>query len=107
MEHEIRVELFRNRPRLAAELLEHLGFPVPCFTEARCDSIDFSDIDPTEYRADCVPSETRDNLAFLAARGIEAPDDIREQVMSCTDTAQLEIWIRRSASVTSAKELFE
>ena len=39
MDHEALVTLFRNRPRLAAELLhDALGLGLPAFTEARIES---------------------------------------------------------------------
>jgi len=55
MAHEILVDLFKNRPSLAAELLaEVLGVPLPSYTEARLASIDLTQIQPAEYRADVV-----------------------------------------------------
>jgi hypothetical protein len=53
--HEIWVDLFRNRPSLAAEILiEALGVALPPFTEARLASTDLTEIQPAEYRADIV-----------------------------------------------------
>jgi hypothetical protein len=53
--HEWLVELFRNRPLLAPELLrDALHAELPKFTEARIDSADLTDIQPTQYRADLV-----------------------------------------------------
>ena len=55
MAHEILVDLFKNRPALAAELLaEALGLTLPAYTEARLVSIDLTEIRPAEYRADVV-----------------------------------------------------
>jgi hypothetical protein len=55
MAHEILVELFKSRPRLAAEILaEALGFALPAYTEARLASIDLTQVQPAEYRADLV-----------------------------------------------------
>jgi predicted transposase YdaD len=55
MAHEILVDLFKNRPSLAAELLvEALGIPLPAYTEARITSADLTEIQPAEYRADAV-----------------------------------------------------
>lgn len=40
IEHEAPVDLFCNRPSLAAEILaDVLGIPMPAFTEARLTSI--------------------------------------------------------------------
>ncbi len=55
MAHEILVDLFKNRPSLAAEILvEVLGLSLPPYTEARLASIDLTEIRPAEYRADVV-----------------------------------------------------
>lgn len=53
--HEALLALFRNRPRLAAELIElALKLPLPQFTDATVSSADFTEIKPAEYRADLV-----------------------------------------------------
>ncbi|CAM3971500.1 hypothetical protein NONI108955_02180 [Nocardia ninae] len=53
--HELLIELFRQRPQLAAELLtSRLGTDLPEFDHARLECGDFPDINPTEYRADAV-----------------------------------------------------
>ncbi|MGX1770957.1 hypothetical protein ACWIGW_02500 [Nocardia brasiliensis] len=53
--HERLVDLFRQRPQLAAELLTTvLGTQLPEYDNARLESGDFPDINPTEYRADLV-----------------------------------------------------
>lgn len=55
MAHEILVDLFKNRPSLAAEILaEVLGVSLPSYTEARLASADLTEIQPAEYRADIV-----------------------------------------------------
>jgi hypothetical protein len=55
MAHEILVDLFKNRPSLAAEILvEVLGVSLPTYTEARLASTDLTEIQPAEYRADVV-----------------------------------------------------
>jgi hypothetical protein len=62
MAHEILVDLFRNRPSLAAEILvEVLGFSLPDYTEARIASADLTEIQPAEYRADVVVILLRDD----------------------------------------------
>ncbi len=53
--HEAIVELFRQRPMLAAQLLGNtLSVPLPSFTQARIESAAFADLTPPEYRADLV-----------------------------------------------------
>jgi predicted transposase YdaD len=55
MAHEILVDLFKNRPSLAAEILaEVLGVSLPAYTDARLASADLTEIQPAEYRADVV-----------------------------------------------------
>jgi len=50
--------------------------------------------------------EARIILRVLAARGLEVPADVREQVLSCTDASQLETWADRAATAASVKEVF-
>ncbi|WP_437736415.1 hypothetical protein [Sorangium sp. So ce1335] len=53
--HEALVELFKNRPTLAAEMLhDALGQPVPAFTEARIVSSDLTEVLPSDRRADVI-----------------------------------------------------
>jgi hypothetical protein len=53
--HEVLLQLFRNRPELAPELLrDALHQELPRYTEARIDSADLSEVQPAEYRADLV-----------------------------------------------------
>jgi hypothetical protein len=55
MRHEGLVLLFRNRPELAPELLSGvLGLPLPRWTQARVESAEFTEVMPTQYRADLV-----------------------------------------------------
>jgi hypothetical protein len=62
MAHEILVDLFKNRPSLAAEILvEVLGLSLPDYTEARIASADLTEIQPAEYRADVVVILLRDD----------------------------------------------
>ncbi len=50
--------------------------------------------------------EARVILRVLAARSLEVSDKVREQVLSCTDTGQLETWADRAATATSVEEVF-
>lgn len=55
MPHEAIVDLFNNRPSLGAELLaEALDVPLPSYDEARIVSMDLTETQPAEYRADVV-----------------------------------------------------
>jgi hypothetical protein len=45
-------------------------------------------------------------LRVLAARGLKVPADVREQVLSCTDISQLDIWADRAATAASIEEVF-
>jgi hypothetical protein len=65
--HEVLVELFRDRPALAAELLAGpLGVEVPAFERAGVSSADLTDVTPTEYRADVVITLTAGETTVLA-----------------------------------------
>jgi len=66
--HEALVEMFRWRPSLAAELLAGvLGVDLPVFEHARVESGEFTDLTPTEYRADAVVVLTAAGTPVLAA----------------------------------------
>lgn len=53
--HEALLQLFRNRPVLAPELLhDALHLALPSYTDVRIDSADLTEIQPAEYRADLV-----------------------------------------------------
>ncbi|MEV3923335.1 hypothetical protein [Actinomadura coerulea] len=45
-------------------------------------------------------------LLFLEARGLDVSEDVRARVEGCTDSEQIERWIRRAVSVDSAEDLF-
>ncbi|MEV1248833.1 hypothetical protein ACIBO2_50140 [Nonomuraea sp. NPDC050022] len=45
-------------------------------------------------------------LLVLAARGFTVPDDIRTQITTCTDLAQLETWVTRAATTQTLQDLF-
>jgi hypothetical protein len=53
--HEALLQLFRNRPELAPELLrDALHVTLPTYAELRVESSDLTDLAPAEYRADLV-----------------------------------------------------
>lgn len=55
LDHESLIQLFRNQPELAAQLLrEALHLELPAYTEARLASSDLTEVVPTEFRADAV-----------------------------------------------------
>ncbi|MGH7438634.1 MAG: hypothetical protein ACRENE_23340 [Polyangiaceae bacterium] len=43
---------------------------------------------------------------FLEARGLTVSDETRAGVLACTDTAQLDVWLRKSATATSVEQVF-
>jgi len=65
--HEVFIEMFRERPVLAAELLrEPLHGLVPDFRAAHVSPGDLTDVAPTEYRADAVVTLDGDADPVLA-----------------------------------------
>jgi hypothetical protein len=50
--------------------------------------------------------EAKALLAVLEARGLRPSDEARARIVACTDSAQLEAWIRKAVSVASVDELF-
>jgi hypothetical protein len=51
--------------------------------------------------------EARSLLRVLAARGFDVPEDTRDQVMSCTDTTQLNQWLDKAATAKTLAEVFK
>lgn len=63
--HEGLVTLFRNRPTFAPDLLvKELRAELPEYTEARIVSEDFTEVRPSEHRADAVIQLHRDAAVF-------------------------------------------
>jgi uncharacterized ferritin-like protein (DUF455 family) len=45
-------------------------------------------------------------LRVLSARGLQVSPEIRQRVLSCADTSQLEIWGDRAATAASINDVF-
>jgi hypothetical protein len=45
-------------------------------------------------------------LQVLAARRIAVPSEIRDQVLACTDIAQLDAWGSKAATAQNVEEIF-
>ncbi len=45
-------------------------------------------------------------LLVLAARGVTVPAEIRDEVLACTDIAQLDAWGGKAATAQSVEEVF-
>jgi len=39
------------------------------------------------------------------ARGVSVPATVREQILACTDLAQLDTWLRRAVTATTAEDV--
>lgn len=46
-------------------------------------------------------------LEVLDARGLQVDEPTRQQILACTDPAQLKLWLRKAVSVQATRELFE
>jgi hypothetical protein len=44
-------------------------------------------------------------LTVLDTRGVPVPDAVREQILACTDLAQLDTWLRRAVTATTADDV--
>jgi hypothetical protein len=49
--------------------------------------------------------EAKAVLTVLDARGVAVPDDVREQILACTDLDQLDTWLRRAGTATTADDV--
>jgi len=83
--HDALVQLFRNRPSLAPDLLrDALHTPVPAFDQVRIGDAALGEIAPTEYRADLVllleaesPGGTRPRAALVLEAQLGRDSDKR------------------------------
>jgi predicted transposase YdaD len=44
-------------------------------------------------------------LTVLDTRGVPVPDAVRERILACADLAQLETWLRRAVTATTAADV--
>ncbi|MBC6464643.1 hypothetical protein [Actinomadura alba] len=51
--------------------------------------------------------EAKAVLRVLDRRGIHVPSSVRDQILSCADTAVLEGWLDRALTITSIEDLFD
>lgn len=49
--------------------------------------------------------EGRAVLTVLDARGVPVSDAVREQILSCTDLARLDAWLRRAVGAATAEDV--
>jgi hypothetical protein len=49
--------------------------------------------------------EARAILLVLEGRGVAVPDDVRDRFMGCTDTTQLDAWLRRASTATTIDDV--
>jgi hypothetical protein len=49
--------------------------------------------------------EGRAVLTVLDARGVPMTPEIRDQILACTDLAQLDVWLRRAATAATADDV--
>jgi hypothetical protein len=49
--------------------------------------------------------EAKAVLTVLDTRGVPVPDAIRERILACADLAQLETWLRRAVTATTAADV--
>jgi hypothetical protein len=49
--------------------------------------------------------EGRAILTVLDVRGVEVPTAVCAQILACTDWGQLDIWLRRAVTATTAEDV--
>lgn len=49
--------------------------------------------------------EAKAVLTVLDARGIAVPPEVRDQILACTDLAQLDTWLRRAGTATTSDDV--
>jgi hypothetical protein len=81
MKHDGIVSLFRNRPALAAELLQGpLGLALPAWSEARLEPSDFTQVAPTEHRADLAVLLSNGKPVFATVVEVQLSRDYDKHV---------------------------
>lgn len=64
--HELPLELFRQCPELIVHLLgEVLDIPLPPYGQVRLEESDFTQVTPTEFRADLVLTLLQDGVPVM------------------------------------------
>ncbi|MEV3920235.1 hypothetical protein [Actinomadura coerulea] len=53
-----------------------------------------------------IRGEAKSVLKVLDARGLSVSDEVREQILACTDEQRLDQWLVRAATADSADHLF-
>ncbi|MEU8124146.1 hypothetical protein AB0C21_36005 [Spirillospora sp. NPDC049024] len=59
------------------------------------------------FRRAYAEGEAKSLLMVLDARGLSVSDEVREQILACTDQEQLDRWLVRAATAESADRLFD
>ena len=78
--HEALLQLFRNRPALALELLrDALHVELPSHSDVRIESADLTDIQPAEYRADMVAVLAQDAAVLGIVVEVQLSNDERKK----------------------------
>lgn len=79
--HEVLIEMFRDRPALAADLVAGpLGVALPEFHKAQLSAGELTDVAPTEYRADAVVTlHAADNPVFAVVVEVQLRVDPRKR----------------------------
>jgi hypothetical protein len=101
--HEILVEMFWERPALAADLpaaaRAHQEVLMHAIARRHGYQSEFA-------RAFFAQGEARAVLAVLDARGIDVPEKVRDEIGACTDPDLLEACARRAATAAIIDDLF-
>ncbi|WP_304453551.1 hypothetical protein [Nocardiopsis sp. YSL2] len=121
-EHEFPLDLIRNDPGFAAELLQEVsGKPLPEHTRVCCDAAALGSLEEImklrdyEFKTELIGRPFREGeakglaeslLVFLEGRGIAVSDEVRTRVTSSADHDELLGWVRRAATVERAEDLF-
>jgi len=123
MAHEILVDLFKNRPSLAAEILAEDN----SLNEAARQALETM-MKGYEYQSDFAKKYVEQGLAegrdlgraegraeeaaralltVLRARGITVPDDVRERILAQKEPERLEHWLEKAAVAASVAAVID
>ena len=126
--HEAPIELIRQHPGLAVELLQAMSdVDLPAEIAVSLGPTDLSEVVPIKFLADAVvivgdkatgepaliiiiepiKAKAEDVLKIIDARGIDVTADQRERISSCTDIDQLDEWFDSALIAGTAAEILK
>jgi hypothetical protein len=65
----------------------------------------YNEIDARAEARGEARGEARSVLLVLESRGVPVPGPVRQQILACVDTDQLDLWLRRATTAATIEEV--